>query len=919
MKSILSAVVGATLALSSIAAGAQATPGERQVSLTIESDTLAAALDKWAQQSGFQIFVQDWEATKKLPARSLKGTFTAQDALEQLLSGTSLTYTWISDKAVSIRKKTAQTVPTALQRTSLDGQQAIPVAKFSGDDVGGGSAVYAAAAPQGDSGNRVSREEVEEVIVTGTHISGTRPTASPVRVYSREVIERSGSATLGQFARQMPQNFSNADTVANERSSAQFSQTGSSGNSFQGSAFNLHGLGTSATLTLLNGHRLASAGPEGSLTDISLIPLAAIDHIEVVSGGASAIYGSDAIAGVVNIITREDLSGAETSVRYGAPTDGGGTERVASQMLAGSWGSGGAFLNYEYYDQDNINLSERDFLPQHGGTYALVPGNRRNSAFASVRQDIGDTTTLSLDALYSEREYQYRTDFRSSAADTDTATDGKVKQSGATLALAQALRSDWRLDAAASFSRMDQADFTQTTFLPPFELMQTTDTATLADLREMDVRVSGSLFNLPGGPVKTAVGIAYREENFDSDALVQTVFAGGEISVSDLLPELNRNVKSAYAEFRLPLVGPGNSASWAHLLELSIAARHDDYSDFGSSDDPKAELRWEPIAGLAFKGTYGTSFKSPSLRQIGAPPVYGASYFPDSQSPFGLTPTLSLQGSNPDLSPEDSESFTVGLDWTPSSISGLTLAMNYFETSFRNRITFPPSTTFNDLTDPLLQSFIVRNPPLELIEAYFADPHFREDATLLGPGGIEALIDLRYTNIARTEQSGLDLFVDYAQPVGGSYLDISLGATRLLKNDYEVSDAAAAVELLNKFAQPTKWKARTSIAWMRGGFTANASVNYINSYSNSLVVPEEPIDSWTTGDLYFSYRTPEATGPSGLRDLTIALSVTNVTNEKPPFVQTPGLTFGNENPLPFDPVNASAIGRVVSLGVTKKW
>src|ERR1044072_1332453 len=130
MKSILSAVIGATLAFAAIQAEAQSNHGERQVSLTIEADTLATALDKWAQQSGFTIFVQDWEATKNLRAPSLNGTFTAQDALEQLLSGTSLTYRWIDSKTVSIRKRVSQTVPTALQRTSLEGQQGISVAKF---------------------------------------------------------------------------------------------------------------------------------------------------------------------------------------------------------------------------------------------------------------------------------------------------------------------------------------------------------------------------------------------------------------------------------------------------------------------------------------------------------------------------------------------------------------------------------------------------------------------------------------------------------------------------------------------------------------------------------------------------------------------------------------------------------------------
>src|SRR5688572_12047582 len=182
MKSILSAVVGATLALAAIEAGAQATPRERQVALTIETESLASALDKWAQQSGFQIFVQDWEAAKNLPARSLKGTFTAQDALEQLLADTPLTYVWINNKAVSIRKKMPHTVPTALQRTGLDGQQSFPIANLAGDDVNGGSSQpYASAEDRGGSGPPEPGPQfdpLEDVLVTGTYIRGGIPVGS---------------------------------------------------------------------------------------------------------------------------------------------------------------------------------------------------------------------------------------------------------------------------------------------------------------------------------------------------------------------------------------------------------------------------------------------------------------------------------------------------------------------------------------------------------------------------------------------------------------------------------------------------------------------------------------------------------------------------------------------------------------------
>ena len=359
MKSILSAVVGATLALSAIEADAQAAPGERQVSLTIESTSLATALDKWAQQSGFQIFVQDWEAAKNLHAPSLKGTFTAQDALEQLLSGTPLTYVWISNKAVSIRKKTPQTVPTALQRTSLEGQQSIPVAKFSGDDVSGGSAQpNVSADDRGASGTSESGPKVElleEVLVTGTYIRGGSPVGSPLKVYSREDVDRSGAATIEQFARTMTENFSSMDMTANSNSTATgFANTDAGGaGAFSGAAFDLHGLGPTATLTLLNGNRVASAGFNGSITDISQIPLSAIERIEVLTDGSSAIYGADAIAGVVNIVTRTDFEGAETSVRYGGASDGGATQLTASQLLGTAWDSGNILFNYEYSKQDS--------------------------------------------------------------------------------------------------------------------------------------------------------------------------------------------------------------------------------------------------------------------------------------------------------------------------------------------------------------------------------------------------------------------------------------------------------------------------------------------------------------------------------------------------------------------------------------
>ena len=172
--------------------------------------------------------------------------------------------------------------------------------------------------------------QLEELIVTGTHISGVAPIGAPIVVYTREDANQSGAATLDQFARVMTDNFASVDTIANQYSNVRLSPTGVSNgtNTFQGAAFNLRGLGPTATLTLLNGRRLAPGGLDGSFTDISQIPLSIVDHIEVLPDGASAIYGADAVAGVVNIITRNDFKGVESAVRYGSTTEG---ERVKSR------------------------------------------------------------------------------------------------------------------------------------------------------------------------------------------------------------------------------------------------------------------------------------------------------------------------------------------------------------------------------------------------------------------------------------------------------------------------------------------------------------------------------------------------------------------------------------------------------------
>lgn len=105
MRAMLLAIVGVTLAQYTMGAAAQSALAEKRIDLVIQSATLADALNQWAAQSGFQLVSPSWDVAMKLGPRSLKGTFTAQAALDELLKGTPLTYVWLNDKAVKIHER----------------------------------------------------------------------------------------------------------------------------------------------------------------------------------------------------------------------------------------------------------------------------------------------------------------------------------------------------------------------------------------------------------------------------------------------------------------------------------------------------------------------------------------------------------------------------------------------------------------------------------------------------------------------------------------------------------------------------------------------------------------------------------------------------------------------------------------------
>ena len=208
--------------------------------------------------------------------------------------------------------------------------------------------------PAGAADSSGIAAKVPVITVTGTRIRGAGSN-SPVIVATRQSLEQAGISNLAQFTEILPQNYPGGQN----RGIAGSGEEGGQQNLNNSSTLNLRGLGPDATLTLLNGHRLSYDSINQGV-DISAIPLSAIERIEVVADGASALYGSDAVGGVANIIVRRDYQGMETTARIGGSTDGGDFQQEYSLVAGQRWSSGGFMIALDESSATPIYAGQRD-------------------------------------------------------------------------------------------------------------------------------------------------------------------------------------------------------------------------------------------------------------------------------------------------------------------------------------------------------------------------------------------------------------------------------------------------------------------------------------------------------------------------------------------------------------------------------
>jgi len=930
-----------------------------------------------------------------------------------------------------------------------------------------GLAGLSSAFAQEPQANESTANEDASIVVTGTRIKGVAPVGSAVVPVGREEMEKMGVSTTNDALRKLPQivNFGGN----NEQSGGSIIQN-TSLNSFAAKSINLRGLGTASTLSLVNGHRVAPQGANGQLFDADNIPGIALERIEVVADGGSAIYGSDAIGGVVNFILRRPTNVFEVQARVGMADSV--EEYIGSAALGRKWSTGGFFLAYEYQKRTALEATDRpdlynsDMSPyggspnpilsspgnvqfvsngtpygipvgQNGQSVTLgslsttanrnnawigadaVPATQRHSVTGTFYQEMGDIVTFSADGIFSRRSLE-----ANSVASTATLSvpssnpfspcnPSKVDNSSTlncpangTLLVPYSFVDDlgpvhatgyeqiwaisggldvklggtWNANLSGYYS--ENKGYSMTTgllntnglnralgatvagttkpasvpFFNPFcdgtqFDCNSADTLKLFNaFSELEVfnktyggsaNIDGSLFSIGGGDVRIAVGGELRHDYlFGNGQLSNT--RTDNVGVATGIPTDNqRDVKSAYGELLIPFFGPGNARPGLEQLEINLAVRYDHYSDVGSTTNPRFGINYSPINGLRFRGSYGTSFRAPSLVDVN--PYATAGFLPrtGSGSTVGLSPANgSFQyvypiGGNPDLSPETAETWSVGFDTTPELIPGLRLSMTYYNIVYTNKV---DTAAYNAPIGAVLNSgayddFIVFNPvyfpskttqTLAQYVAYWnqitSDPNLPV-LGLVDPTTVIAIVDARRNNSGVVKTDGLDMSIDYL--LSGSWADFRFGAQANYVFAYKTSPVpdVALINQVNNFGYPARSTGRIELGIDKGGFSGTTFINYVNSRQITrdflpTTVPDQykKIAAYTTVDLSLRYGFGED-GSKLLDGVGVSLNVQNLFDAKPPLV----VNAGGATPIRFDPSYSSSLGRFISLQVSKKF
>ncbi len=726
-----------------------------------------------------------------------------------------------------------------------------------------------------------SESSLEEIVVTGTYIRGVAP-ASPVITITRADIENSGASTTGEVLRSLPESFAGGQqSTIGQHGAGPFQNLANF--SYSDSA-NLRGFGSDSTLVLINGHRVPVTGIQNSV-DISAIPLPAIDRVEVLTDGASALYGSDAVGGVVNFILKKNYSGAESRAEFGIPTDGGGSDQRYGQLFGTTWEGGSALVSYQYRDQNGLYGNQRDWYTGANPT-SLGGSIHQNSAFFDTSQQVNSNVGVFAEGLYN----------RTTSFGVATLTAGPTDFSttvgytyNVTVGTDLTLAHDWRVDftGTTGADRFDHFDRE-----PCCQYMVEIEPTNRLSVGE--VLGEGPVLSLPSGEVRAALGGGYRTERLVSEA-------------SDSA-NASRHIEYGFGEVTVPLIGAETAVPGAQALVLTLAGRYEGYSDVGTHFSPLAGLSYEPLDALRLRGTWNKSFLAPSLYEKYS--SYYALLYPVEAPSGGSTVAIIPAGGNSGLQPETANSFTLGAEYQPPELQTLRMSATYFNIRYSNLITQPTSNPTTALIDPALASLVTPNPSPALQQSVItgASAFYNATGAPYDPASVSAIFDDRFVNIAEQWARGVDIRVKYSLSsdlgqftpfINGSYLQLR----------QKLTDSSPEQTISGLVYYPPKYKIQGGLNWSRSSWGSTAMFNYVPPENDNLLTTPGRVGCWATLNLQASYSIVQS--KSMLSGASLRLGLSNVFDKRPALLA--------EDPLGYDTTQSSPLGRVVRIGLVKDW
>ncbi len=840
------------------------------------------------------------------------------------------------------------------------------------------------------------------VEITGSSIKRlVNETATPLTVFKAEEFVKQGLTTAQEVLDRIPANqssFGSANAVGGNASGL---PTGG-----QASA-DLRGLGGDKTLVLLNGRRLASHPYDGASVDLNLIPVAALERVEVLRDGASAIYGTDAIGGVINFITRRSVQQATVTLETVIPEETGGRERRGNITLGGGdlAKEGWAVLAVaDYHKQDVLTSQQRPFsatgvIPSRGlnetsGTtfpgnyfdpvtevqgnpYARtgcnqplsvphptngtcrqdytrqidsLPEQERATLFGRASFKLGADHTASLEVLHSENKVNSRTapppqtglSLPSTSPYYPGNSGGVPAQAGLSgaplsvnwrpteagqreilsrgsgdrfLGSLEGIIAGWDYQTGLSHSvSRSQEEFTNgyvadalfaagvaNGVLNPFGLQNEAGRAYLAttalrgrvqDAKNaqtaFDLKASRELMEMGGGKLAVAFGTELRHEkaefNVNRDIASQATSSG----LSGSLPKSgSRTIQAVFGEISLP---------FTKELEASLAARYDHYSDVGSTTNPKASFRYQPLQSFVLRGSASTGFRAPTLFEKNAPQSRNDtsnSYndpilCPNGVPQPGANPLrdcdlqqFKLQGGNPNLQPEKSRTYAIGAVFEPTQ--AVTLSLDYFNIRLREKIgALPEQTIYGNY-------------------ARYADRFLR-----FPDGSPNAILDLN-ENLGKVRTDGVDVSLTLRAPrtdFGG--LTFTLDGTWIHNYEYQNERDGDFIQNVGRYADNNvvfRWRHNASVTWRTGAWSATLAHNFKTGYEDQNLVDDQyrnHVPSYSLVNLSGTY--------TGFKNVTLTAGVKNIADKAPPF-SNQGTVFQKG----YDPRYTDPIGRALYL------